>query len=87
VSRGIFFTFGEESFGNVSTSTIFVVDVDSRKTIRVTSGDWLDINPVWMPDGRTLLFISGRGGAAMCSVSGSMAPDSLWGSRIGSRPG
>jgi eukaryotic-like serine/threonine-protein kinase len=62
VSRGIFFTFGEESFGNVSTSTIFVVDVDSRKTIRVTSGDWLDINPVWMPDGRTLLFISGRGG-------------------------
>jgi TolB protein len=62
VSRGIFFTFGEETFGNVSTSTIFVVDVDSRKTTQVTTGDWLDINPVWMPDGRTLLFISSRGG-------------------------
>jgi eukaryotic-like serine/threonine-protein kinase len=62
VSRGIFFTFGEESLGNVSTSTIFVVEVDSRKTTRVTTGDWLDINPVWMPDGRTLLFISSRGG-------------------------
>jgi serine/threonine-protein kinase len=62
VSRGIFFTFGEETFGNVSTSTIHVVDVESRKATQVTTGDWLDINPVWMPDSRTLLFISSRGG-------------------------
>ena len=62
VSRGIFFTFGEESLGNVSTSTIFMVDVESRKLTRVTSGEWLDINPVWMPDGRSILFISSRGG-------------------------
>ena len=63
VSRGIFFTFGEENFGNVSTSTIFVVDVDGGgKTTRVTTGDWLDVSPVWMPDGRALLFISSRGG-------------------------
>ena len=60
---GIFFTFGEENFGNVSTSTIFVVDVDGGgKTTRVTTGDWLDVNPVWMPDGRALLLISSRGG-------------------------
>jgi eukaryotic-like serine/threonine-protein kinase len=62
VSRGIFFTFGEESLGNVSTSTILVVDLESRKAARVTSGDWLDVSPVWMPDGRTMLFISSRGG-------------------------
>lgn len=62
VSRGIYFTFGEESLGNLSTSTLFVVDIPSRKTTRVTSGDWLDVSPVWMPDSRTMLFVSNRGG-------------------------
>ena len=62
VSRGIYFTFGEESLGNLSTSTIMVVDVESRKATTVTTGDWLDINPVWMPDSRAMLFISNRGG-------------------------
>jgi TolB protein len=62
VSRGIYFTFGEESLGNLSTSTIVVTDVESRKATSVTTGDWLDINPVWMPDSRALLFISDRGG-------------------------
>ena len=32
------------------------------RTTRVTTGDWLDVNPLWMPDGRALLFISSRGG-------------------------
>ncbi len=62
VSRGIYFTFGEDSLGNVSTSTILVVNLEARSTTRLTSGDWLDANPVWMPDGRALLFISSRGG-------------------------
>jgi Tol biopolymer transport system component len=62
VSRGIYFTLGEANLGNVSTSTIFVVELESRKVTRVTSGDWLDTNPVWMPDSRALLFISSRGG-------------------------
>ena len=62
VSRGIYFTFGEESLGNLSTSAVAVVDVESRKSAAVTRGDWLDTNPVWMPDSRALLFISSRGG-------------------------
>ena len=61
-ARAIGFTFGEESLGNVSTSAISVVDVESRRVRPVTSGDWLDINPLWMPDRRSLLFISSRGG-------------------------
>ena len=61
-SRAIGFTFGEESLGNVSTSTLSVLDVASRRVTPVTNGEWLDINPVWMPDGRSLLFISSRGG-------------------------
>jgi Tol biopolymer transport system component len=88
VSRGIFFTFGEENFGNVSTSTIFVVDVDGGgKTTRVTTGDWLDVSPVWMPDGRALLFISSRGGGrGRSSVSASIAKVNLRANRTGSRP-
>ena len=62
VSRGISFTFGETSMGNLSTSTILIVDVESRKVTSVTSGDWLDVNPVWMPDGQGLLFVSNRAG-------------------------
>lgn len=62
VSRGIGFTLGDNNFGNVSTSTILVVDVDGRKVTRVTSGDWLDISPVWMPDSTAILFVSSRGG-------------------------
>jgi Tol biopolymer transport system component len=62
VSRGIYFTFGEESLGNVSTSTIMLVDVESRKSSALTSGDWLDVSPVWMPDSRSILFVSSRGG-------------------------
>ncbi len=62
VSRGFFFTFGEVNMGNLSTSTILIVDVDSRKVTPLTSGDWLDVNPVWMPDGQSLLFVSNRAG-------------------------
>jgi eukaryotic-like serine/threonine-protein kinase len=62
VSRGIFFTLGEESLGNVSTSTIFVVDLENRTSAAVTSGDWLDVSPIWMPDSRAILFVSSRGG-------------------------
>ena len=62
VSRALGFTFGEESLGNVETSSLYVVNVQTRQITRVTNGDWLDVNPVWMPDGRSILFISSRGG-------------------------
>ena len=62
VNGGSIFTFGEESLGNVSTSTVMVVTPDNGQVTRITSGDWLDTNPVWMPDNRTLLFVSSRGG-------------------------
>ena len=62
VSRGIGFTFGASNLGNVSTSAIVTVDVDTRKSTPLTNGDWLDTSPVWMPDGRAVLFVSSRGG-------------------------
>ena len=62
VGQGVAFAFGEDSLGNVSTSALFAADVETRQVTRITTGDWLDISPVWMPDGRSLLFVSSRGG-------------------------
>ena len=62
VQGGSIFTFGEESLGNVSTSTLAVVTLANGRVTSITGGGWLDTNPVWMPDNRTLLFISSRGG-------------------------
>ena len=61
VSGGGLFVFGEEFLGNVSHSSIWIRSSDGQTT-RVTSGDYLETNPVWLPDNRTLLFISNRGG-------------------------
>jgi serine/threonine-protein kinase len=62
VKGGFVFTFGEESLGNVSTSTILVAAPETGRVNQITNGEGLDTNPVWMPDGRTLLFVSTRGG-------------------------
>jgi eukaryotic-like serine/threonine-protein kinase len=62
VKAGWVFTFGEEGLGNVSTSSIFVATPATGRVTRISPGEWLDTNPTWMPDGRTLLFISSRGG-------------------------
>jgi Tol biopolymer transport system component len=62
VSNGALFTLGEDALGNVSTSTMMTLTLDSGRVNQITSGDFLDTNPVWMPDSRTLLFVSSRGG-------------------------
>ena len=61
VSGGGLFTFGDEFLFNVSHSAIWIRS-STGQTTQVTSGDYLETNPVWMPDNRTLLFISSRGG-------------------------
>jgi Tol biopolymer transport system component len=62
VRSGSMFTFGEESLGNVSTSAVMVLTLDNGQVTQITRGEWLDTNPVWLPDSRTLLFVSSRGG-------------------------
>ncbi len=36
--------------------------LESGRVTQITDGKWLDTNPLWMPDNRTLLFVSSRGG-------------------------
>ncbi len=62
VSRGWLFTFGAESLGNVETSAIKVLTLATGRVTEITNGSALETNPVWMPDSRTLLFVSSRGG-------------------------
>jgi TolB protein len=47
---------------NVAPSSIWVVDVEGGEPVRVTEGTHVDFSPVWTPDGRSLLFVSNRGG-------------------------
>jgi eukaryotic-like serine/threonine-protein kinase len=58
VKGGSIFTFGEEALGNVSTSTVMLATPGSGRVTALTGGQWLDTNPVWLPDNRTLLFVS-----------------------------
>jgi serine/threonine-protein kinase len=56
------FTFGTTSFGNNATSAICTIGADGSRVTAITPGTSLDVSPTWMPDGRTLLFVSNREG-------------------------
>ena len=62
VENSASFTFAEELLGDVSTSRLVLHPAGSTATIALTDGSALDTNPAWLPDSRTLLFISTRGG-------------------------
>jgi serine/threonine-protein kinase len=62
VAHGTIFTFGAEMLGNVETSSLWMLNVGTGHAVQVTTGDSLAASPVWMPDSRTVLFVSSRGG-------------------------
>jgi serine/threonine protein kinase/Tol biopolymer transport system component len=49
--------------GNKAPSSIHILRLSKGNSVRVTSIDFLDMSPVWYPDGRYLFFVSNRGGA------------------------
>lgn len=49
--------------GNKAPSEIHILLLSGKKDIQILSDNYLNMSPVWTPDGRQLLFISNRGGA------------------------
>ena len=49
--------------GNKAPSSIHILLLSKRQIVRVISDNFLNMSPVWTPDGRHLLFVSNRGGA------------------------
>ena len=62
VNGGFIFGYGEEMLGNIETSRVFVFDVRTRTTNQISTGESLNVSPAWLPDSRTLLFVSNRDG-------------------------
>ena len=47
---------------NIAPTSIWVVPATGAEPVRITENANLDFGPVWTPDGKTLLFVSDRGG-------------------------
>ena len=62
IENGLGYAFGGDTLGIPSASRLILHPVHSAAKIALTDGNALDTNPVWLPDSRTILFISTRGG-------------------------
>jgi len=49
--------------GNKAPSSIHIVSLSTGSKTQLTKADYLNVSPVWTPDGKHLLFISNQGGA------------------------
>jgi Tol biopolymer transport system component len=68
---------------------LFVMDGDGGQVRQITSGPYQDQRPSFSPDGRTLVFVSNRGGGMQLwsvPVDGSAAPRALQSRGWGYRP-
>jgi len=63
VSGASLFVFGARELGNVDPSTIGIVPSSGGEPVEVVNDDFLNVSPVWTPDGDGLLFVSNRGGS------------------------
>jgi serine/threonine protein kinase/WD40 repeat protein len=63
VSGNSSYVFGQVFFGNIAPSSIWIVSASEGNLIQVTDKRYLNMSPVWMPDGRRLLYVSDQGGS------------------------
>jgi Tol biopolymer transport system component len=60
------------SSGEDRAYSLFLIPVEGGEPIRITQGPFYDADPIWAPDGKTLLFVSTR----------SLGRIDLWGVRV-----
>jgi len=53
---------GNEDFGNIALSSVWVVPATGGTPVRVTDDEALNTSPAWLPGGRSLVYISDRDG-------------------------
>ena len=63
VSDNPWFVYSAAMLGNIAPSTIYVADVSRRAAFPATGAVHLNAAPVWLPDGRGLLYVSSQGGS------------------------
>lgn len=57
------FVYAPDAIGNIAPSAIWMVSAGGGAPVRITDAGSLNTSPVWLPDGRGLLFISNRDGS------------------------
>jgi Tol biopolymer transport system component len=57
------FTYTRNAIGNIAPSSVWIMSAAGGQPERITDATSLNTSPVWMPDGRGLLFISDRDGS------------------------
>jgi Tol biopolymer transport system component len=57
------FSYTRNAIGNIAPSSIWIMPVTGGVPVRITDAASLNTSPVWLPDGRGLLFISDRDGS------------------------
>jgi TolB protein len=57
------FVYAPNAIGNIAPSSVWIVSTAGGRLERVTDAASLNTSPVWMPDGRSLLFVSNRDGS------------------------
>jgi Tol biopolymer transport system component len=63
VSGNQAFIFGRPTIGNIAPSSIWIVSTTKGEPIQITRNNYLNVSPIWTPDGRNLLFVSNQGGS------------------------
>ena len=63
VSGNPLFIFGKPVIGNIAPSSIWIVYIEKGDSVQITENQYLNVSPVWTPDGRNLLFVSNQGGS------------------------
>jgi Tol biopolymer transport system component/tRNA A-37 threonylcarbamoyl transferase component Bud32 len=62
VSDNTWYVYSSAMLGNIAPSSIWVADVSTHESVRISDADHLNAAPAWLPDGRGLLYVSGQGG-------------------------
>ncbi len=57
------FVYAPNAIGNIAPSSVWIVSAAGGRPERVTDEASLNTSPAWMPDGRSLLFVSNRDGS------------------------